>query len=181
MTAQKSPLREATLDRALELLARAGVDELRLREVARLMGVTAPAIIHAFGSRRGVLTAVATQAYEGLIEALFTKPLEPPARTYLQYAMSHPGHFEVMRSPKAIDGDDPRLESALSKVMALLAPDPQPGSRYSSREEALCAWALAHGLAQLVDVPGFITVGDDERQRAVLALWDAAVGCSSMR
>src|SRR5690242_13821494 len=63
-------LRQALIDATESLLAERGLDGFSLREVARRSGVSPAAPAHHFGDAQGLLTAVATLAFDGLTEAL---------------------------------------------------------------------------------------------------------------
>ncbi len=54
-------LRAYAIRRGRELVAERGVDALTLRGLARELGVTAPALVHHFGSRRELRAAVADE------------------------------------------------------------------------------------------------------------------------
>ncbi len=54
-------LRNYAIRRGRELVAERGVDALTLRGLARELGVTAPALVHHFGTRRELRAAVAAE------------------------------------------------------------------------------------------------------------------------
>ena len=57
------PLRQAILERTIELVDEGGEANLRVRDIADACGVTTPNIYHAFGSREGVVIAAHTERY----------------------------------------------------------------------------------------------------------------------
>jgi AcrR family transcriptional regulator len=63
-------LRAALIDAAKALIAERGVDGFSLRAAARRAGVSAAAPAHHFGDVRGLLTAVATGAFDACTAAL---------------------------------------------------------------------------------------------------------------
>ncbi|MBL4557132.1 MAG: helix-turn-helix transcriptional regulator [Rhodobacteraceae bacterium] len=63
-------LRAALIDAAKALIAERGVDGFSLRAAARQAGVSAAAPAHHFGDARGLLTAVATGAFDAFTAAL---------------------------------------------------------------------------------------------------------------
>ena len=67
-------LRAAVLAAAADVIARDGVDQLSLRSLAVELGVSHTAPRHHFGSREGVLTALACEGYKLLAEALEMRP-----------------------------------------------------------------------------------------------------------
>jgi AcrR family transcriptional regulator len=172
-------LRRALLDAAAAAITEDGPAALSLRDLARRAGVSHAAPTHHFGDKKGLLTALATEGFDGLTAAL----LEARAETgsflelgvaYVRYATTHRAHFEVMWRPDLYHADDPALAAArdrsgdaLNSGLADL-PDGQPGG--DVEEAGLAAWSLAHGFAtlwlsgSLPDLPG----SPDEAARAVL-------------
>ena len=148
-------LRAQLLARAAELVARDGAEAFSLRAVAAELGVSHTAPRHHFGDRQGVFTALATQGYTLLGEALETAaPLgfQEVGAAYVLFAVSHPGHFAVMHAPDLVHARDPQLVAASSRTnrqlldgVAALA----PGPRDQVAVKAAAAWALVHGLATL--------------------------------
>jgi AcrR family transcriptional regulator len=62
--------RRRILEAAQKRLVADGPDGLRLQELARDLGISHPAILHHFGSREGLLTALAAHGVRGLNEEL---------------------------------------------------------------------------------------------------------------
>ena len=75
--------RRAILDAAGNRLTRDGPDGLRLQSIAADLGIAHSSILHHFGSREGLLEALATDAFEALERDLRTA-LEEPARDEAQ-------------------------------------------------------------------------------------------------
>ncbi len=148
-------LRAQLLARAAELIARDGTEAFSLRAVAAELGVSHTAPRHHFGDRLGVFTALATEGYTLLGEALETAaPLGFPevGAAYVLFAVSHPGHFAVMHAPDLVHGDAPGLAAAASRTDRLLVQgvaDLAPGTRDQVAVRAAAAWGLVHGLATL--------------------------------
>lgn len=148
-------LRAQLLARAAELVARDGAEAFSLRAVAAELGVSHTAPRHHFGDRLGVFTALATEGYTLLGEALgAAAPLgfQEVGAAYVLFAVGHPGHFAVMHTPDLVHPDDPRLVAAASRTnrqlldgVAVFA----PGSPEQVAVKAAAAWALVHGLATL--------------------------------
>ena len=97
-------LRRALLDAALDTISTDGVAALNLRDLARRCGVSHAAPTHHFGDRRGLLTAIATEGYDGLAAATAatwdeTGSFLEVGVAYVRYAVAHPGHFPVMFRP----------------------------------------------------------------------------------
>jgi AcrR family transcriptional regulator len=152
-------LRRALLDAALQTIAADGVGALNLRDLARRCGVSHAAPAHHFGDRTGLLTAIATEGYDGL--ALTTASTWAETRSFLEvgvayvrYATTHPGHFAVMFRPDLVDGDDPELARASAASAAMLYGPVDSvadvgGDADARRLAGTAAWALVHGIATL--------------------------------
>src|SRR4051812_26394436 len=94
-------LKNALIQAAQALLAERGADDFSLREVARRAGVSPAAPAHHFGDAQGLLTAVATLAFEELTQVLRAGharggddpqlALREQGVEYVQFALRHPG------------------------------------------------------------------------------------------
>ena len=148
-------LRAQLLSRAAELVARDGAEAFSLRAVAAELGVSHTAPRHQFGDRQGVFTALATEGYTLLGEALETAaPLgyQEVGAAYVLFAVSHPGHFAVMHAPDLVHAHDLGLVAASSRTNRQLLDGVaaySPGTREQAAVKAAAAWALVHGLATL--------------------------------
>ena len=148
-------LRAQLLARAAELVARDGAEAFSLRAVAAELGVSHTAPRHHFGDRQGVFTALATEGFVLLGEALETAVplgLAEVGAAYVLFAVSHPGHFAVMHAPDLVHPHDPRLVAASAKAHRPLLDGvaaEAPGTRDQVAVRAAAVWALVHGLASL--------------------------------
>lgn len=156
-------LKRALLDAALSLVLDRGVDAIRLREVARMAGVSPTATYRHFSDRAALVAAVAEEGFHKLVHMMREAQLpltDPVARfqalgiTYVVFASGHPAHFRVMfgAQPKSAH---PALKAAEEEAFALCvsairecqsAGRIRPGDAVS---QALAAWSLVHGLAGL--------------------------------
>jgi len=146
-------LREAILDAAARTVTRDGVGGLSLRAIAKELGVSHTAFRRHFGSREGVLNALAVQGNRLLADALRTARdngnFLDVGVAYVAFALAHPGHFTVMFRSDLLDNDDPELVAARAMasepltegVAALDLDDPEAGE--------VTGWAVAHGIATL--------------------------------
>ncbi len=69
---------------------------------------------------------------------------------YLQFAMDHPAHFDVMFQPDLYDADDPAVveaRTASTHVLYGTASDDCPDS--DARRVGIAGWAFVHGFASL--------------------------------
>ncbi|WP_353815296.1 TetR/AcrR family transcriptional regulator [Agromyces sp. SYSU T00266] len=160
-----SPGRAALL-RALEQLAREqGVSNVGLREVARRAGLSHAAPTHFFGSREGMIRALAIEGLALLDDELCTaqevaahlpgrERLVADALEFVAFARRHPAHYDaIFRTPAIAQGDDTldraRL-AALDGLRALVADVHAAGDIHGDVETTflqLCA--LSHGVASL--------------------------------
>lgn len=160
-----SPGRAALL-RAMEELAREqGVNNVGLREVARRAGLSHAAPTHFFGSREGMIRALALEGLEMLDDELCTaqervahlpgrERLVADALEFVGFATRHPAHFDAMFRTPAPAGGDATLDrarlAALDGLRALVSEVHARGEIGGDVETAflqLCA--LSHGIASL--------------------------------
>ncbi|MFB6530976.1 TetR/AcrR family transcriptional regulator [Streptomyces sp. NPDC056399] len=145
-------LRQAVLDAALDVIAADGPGALSLRDLARRAGVSHAAPAHHFKDRTGLLTALATEGYGLLAEALAAAPeLRERGVRYVRFAIEHPAHFQVMFQPDLLRADDPDLLAAKERASAeLRAGVAELMDVPDTRTAGIAAWSLAHGFATLL-------------------------------
>lgn len=140
---------------AARLVAERGIDQVSLRELAREADVSHAAPAYHFTDRRGVFTALATQGFELLAEAMASaRPhFLDAAAAYTRFAIEHPGHYQVMFDRSLIDSSDTELVAAqaataaeLSRGVASLA---DPNAHADPVAAQLAAWSLMHGFVML--------------------------------
>ncbi|HEY5849075.1 MAG TPA: TetR-like C-terminal domain-containing protein [Microlunatus sp.] len=151
-------LRRAVLDHAVAVIAAEGPAHFSLRSLAADLGVSHTAPRHHFGSREGVLNAVAAEGFTLLAAAL--RAIREAGGgfldvgvAYVQFALEHPGHFEVMFSPKLLDETDPDLQAARTVTFGELrggvAALEATGQVDDAPAAVLAAWSVVHGIATL--------------------------------
>jgi AcrR family transcriptional regulator len=148
-------LREAVLREAAAAIGRDGVASLSMRSIAEALGVSHTAPLHHFGSREGLLNALAVEGYEelrGRLDRAAERGFLEVGVAYVEFAVTHPGHFAVMYAPELLDLDRSDLATARERTFAVLrsgtadrTTDPGEGAA-----AATAAWALVHGLAILL-------------------------------
>ncbi len=176
-------LREALVAAAVEILERDGVAGLGLRGAARAAGVSQTAPYHHFGSKEGLLAAVAALGFRELktdqerIEAeSIASGLDAEAAMcelgigYVRMARLHPELFKLMFGQVLPDRDTyPELveaytgarsfiERAIRNMLVELKGTAEPA------EVALAvagAWSNVHGLAILL-IDGRIVPGEED-------------------
>ncbi len=101
-------LRRVLLSTAAEAIAESGPAALSLRELARRAGVSHAAPAHHFGDKAGLLTALATQGFDLLADALRQAgdDLLDTGVAYVGFAVRHRAHFDVMFRPELYRADD---------------------------------------------------------------------------
>src|SRR5215207_1590383 len=159
-------LRAALLEGAERALARGGVQELSLREVAREIGVSHAAPRRHFAGKQALLDALAEDGFlrleREMREALgragdgFRERLAAVARTYVRFATEHAALLELMYTGKhRPDAEAVRVaaERAFAIPLGLIA-EGQAGGEVvpgdPGRVGAL-AWASFHGLASMAN------------------------------
>lgn len=148
-------LKATILAEAAVLVADRGADGLSLRELARAAGVSHAAPAHHFADRRGLFTALATEGFAMLADAL--KGARPDfldaALAYVRFALDHPGHYEVMFDKSLYDASDQALVEAETAAGAELATGvgtlDDPRAKNDPQAAALAAWSLVHGFSLL--------------------------------
>ena len=176
-------LRQALIEATESLLAERGPEGFSLREVARRAGVSPAAPAHHFGDAAGLLTVVATLAFDGLTQALEqgnARGTDPRSRLreqgvgYVEFAMRHPARFRLMFSAVLLEDEALQrsgnaafgvLENGVRAAFAIEASE-------SLSEEAWSAlfalWSVVHGYAHLAIAGRFDPcAGGLDRQRFV--------------
>ena len=152
-------LRRALLDAALSAIVAQGPAGVSLREIARTVGVSHSAPRHHFEDKRGLLTAIATEGFVLLGDALeaaweSTHSFLEVGVAYVRFAIDHRAHFEVMFRPDLLRESDAGLLDAQRRTRALLygpavGVTGEEAQGTDPRIPALAAWSLVHGLATL--------------------------------
>jgi AcrR family transcriptional regulator len=148
-------LKAVILAKAATLVAERGADGISLRELAREAGVSHAAPAHHFTDRRGLFTALATQGFRMLADALAAARPDflDAALAYVRFAIDHPGHYEVMFDKSLYDTDEPELVTAETAAGAELAAGvgtlDDPRAKDDPQAAALAAWSLVHGFSLL--------------------------------
>jgi len=175
-------LRSALIEAAEAVIAERGLDRFSLRETARRAGVSPAAPAHHFGDVRGLLTAIAAQAFTELADALEAADasagpnrearIKAQGKAYVAFALDRPARFDLMWRKALLDHDDPQLSEAGGRAFEVLdriaRPDGQ--SRSGPRDPALApsitAWSLVHGFARLAIDGAFGAEPDSADQAA---------------
>ena len=185
-------LREGLLQAAEAVIAERGVDAFSLRETARRAGVSPAAPAHHFGDARGLLTALATLAFDRFGDALAAAEagaagdgrqarMQAQGIAYVRFALENRAKFDLMWRYALIDRDDPAYQAAARRGFQLLdrvvrGPDAPPhhGPSDPVLAPSIACWATVHGFARLALDGAFGTDGE-AAQRAAEALLPAVL------
>lgn len=170
-------LRTEILTATVELLARTGrADAVSIREVSKLVGVSAPSIYRHFADKDELIEAAVATAFEDLAEALraATDPAVSPMNqlrdqglAYVRFALEHPEQYRVATGPtesgSAVDqvltsGAFQHFAATVRACMAegsIAQGDPLP--------IVLDMWTVAHGVASLLIAKPHLPWGDHEQ------------------
>lgn len=141
------------LTQAAVMAAEAGPAAITLRELARRTGVSHSAPVHHFGTRQGLLTALATAGFDALNAALaeHADDLVEMGVAYVTWALAHPGHYAVMWQPRLLDDSDQDLRGSRERAWTLLSAAVAAASTrrgtHGAKVDSYAAFAVVHGLA----------------------------------
>jgi AcrR family transcriptional regulator len=134
-----------------------GWPSVTVRRLSEEISYSQPVLYAHFGSRDGILTAVAIEGFQEIGLALekarkhaaHGDVLEAVAAAYMKFAASHPAMYEVMFSLKLhVPFDEaatpPELRFAFSQLLELFRGN---GARPEVKAELF--WASLHGIAEL--------------------------------
>ena len=169
-------LRPALIQSAREILEAEGLEALTLRGVARRAGVSRQAPYHHFADKHALLAAVASDGFRELAsesvkrmqsESDRQRRLNASGVGYVVFAAENPALFQLMFG--GLGGrfrSDPELEASrrasfdvLRDAVSAVTTDTSAGEDRSNALSALKAWALVHGLADLL-IKGVVVPGD---------------------
>lgn len=157
-------LHSALIDTGLRLLEARTANDLGLRELAREVGVSAAAIYRHFPDKDALMSALASAGLQRLAAAQRSATaaagggaagFRRSGLAYVRFALDNPALFRLIFST-AVKGDV--LEARIDRVSPAMRDLRQDIDRLmpagmpavERKLAALHAWALAHGLAQLL-------------------------------
>src|ERR1700687_1188275 len=150
-----------------------------VRRLSDEISYSQPVLYAHFGSREGILAAVAIEGFQEMGLALEKarkrvkrgNTVEAVAATYLEFAASSPALYEVMFSlslsvPFGEAATPPELRFAFSQLLELF-------QGQSSKSEAISElfWASLHGIAELSRTKRFPRSRQKERVRRLVQLF----------
>lgn len=157
-----------------------GWSNVTIRRLSDEISYSQPVLYAHFGSREGILAAVAIEGFQEIGLALEKarkgakrgNPVESVAAAYLEFAASSPALYEVMFSlrlsvPFGAAATPPELRFAFSQLLALF-------QGQSSKSEVLSElfWANLHGIAELTRTGRFPRSRQKQRVRALVELFN---------
>lgn len=177
-----STLRETIFRAAVDHVAEHGPDSLSFRKLAADAGVSHQAPYHHFTDRRGVFRAIALDGFTRLGESLsraLSVPIEDQAEllleTYVEFALTNPGHFRVMFRPELCDIENaPELQAFADAAFDILVNHVRTrlgdgASIDDIRARATAMWSIAHGFATLyIEGPLEKKIGPVANRRAFI-------------
>jgi AcrR family transcriptional regulator len=159
-----------------------GWPNVTVRRLSDEISYSQPVLYSHFGSREGILAAVAIEGFQEIGLALEKawkrvkngNPVEAVAAGYLEFAASSPALYEVMFSlslsvPFGETATPPELRFAFSQLLELF-------QGQSSKAEVITElfWASLHGIAELTRTKRFPRGRQKERVRALVGLFTFA-------
>jgi AcrR family transcriptional regulator len=156
-----------------------GWSNVTVRRLSDEISYSQPVLYAHFGSREGILAAVAIEGFREIGLALEKarkqakrgNTVESVAAAYLRFAEFSPALYEVMFSLNlSVPFDDPatppELHFAFSQLLELF---PGPGAKSEVLSELL--WASLHGIAELTRTRRFPRSRQKERVRTLVELF----------
>ncbi len=188
-------LRAALLQAGVTELAARGIEGFSLRGVAKRAGVSHAAPAHHFGDVNGLLTALAAEGFKQFVAAQKarqkTAAADPASQLvaagmgYIDFAMASPALFRLMFSSDRPDRTDLELHAASSAAYRQLVDDVRrlrgnaPGQPDPAPTDVMRTWAMAHGLADLMNsnrLKNLIGVRKTEREAMLTEMLRKSIG-----
>lgn len=149
-------LQSSILTAAGKFIEKQGLESLNLRELARRAKVSHNAPYRHFPDREALLAELAAEGFamlgEAQRQAAAAGGLRAMGEAYVRFALEHPQRFRLMFGGQVQIAKHERLREVATRVFeglsgALSARIPEA---QGARDASIAAWALVHGLAQLL-------------------------------
>ncbi len=176
--------RAQIISTARRIAEQEGWPSVTVRRLSDEISYSQPVLYAHFGSRDGILSAVATEGFQALGLALEKArkrvkrgtAIESVATSYLTFAASSPALYEAMFSlslsvPFGEAATPPELRFAFSQFMALFR-----GSPSEAEVQSEVFWASLHGIAELTRTKRLPPSRQKERVKLVVALRSQPAG-----
>ncbi len=156
-------LRSALIETGLSWLGTRQGDEISLREIARLAGVSATAVYRHFPDKSALIAALCERGEAGLATAQRTAAdaagggvagFGASGQAYVRFALANSGLFRLMMSTRpaterltdVLDDQSTAMRGLREDVAAVLPNSADAHQRIA----AIHAWSLVHGMAMLM-------------------------------
>ena len=162
MSSQTVPTSAVILAAASALLEAGGPEQVTLRSVGAAAGLSRSAAYRHFDDKADLLRALAGKTLAELAEAIRAgavgrgrAALQGGCSGYLDYAVAHPHHYQLIFGDQPISKPSPELEAAadagIGALRAMVEQAQQDGELAAGpvRELATILWVLLHGLAHM--------------------------------
>ena len=161
-------LKEALLQKTMQLIETKGYEKITLRELAKLLGVSRTAIYRHFDSKEHLFETIILHGFEELkeqIQSVYDQELtivEKIAKTgevYVAFAMDSSARYRLMFGDKLMqlrekscDMDQNQLDSSFGLLVSMIQQAQEEGvfAKADPIEQAVAVWALIHGEASLL-------------------------------
>lgn len=187
-------LRAALLAAAAAALSEAGPDAVTMRALAARLGVSRTAAYRHFASKSDLLAGVAEDGFrrlaailDGARAASDLDALVAQGVAYVQFAVEHPAHYQLMYGREALSrsehaGLHAAAEAAYDALVGTLRQKQEAGLLRAGDPDQLAyvAWSLLHGLASLL-VDGQMERPDDVASLARLSVRTLLEGLAAPR
>ncbi len=163
-------LPEATKRAALAEITEHGHAGLRIRAIARLIGVSHAAVFRHFPDREHLLAAIAAEGFGQLTQALSAAHAGAPTAAaaldagtdvYLAFAIDHPHLYRLMFDGSIEQLSHPALATAAGASFSLLVEALSRMEHPDPHRTAVMAWSTLHGLANL-SIDGMLAASSEE-------------------
>jgi AcrR family transcriptional regulator len=177
-------LRRELLDRAAQIIAKNGIENLSLRALAQDLGVSHAAPGRHFKDKMDLLRALATEGHNKLADYVYAaadaagpNPLERYAalgRAFVRFSLEYPAYYQAARHPEVAAQADRELKEAYRRRMEVTADAARQaqaaGWLQDESVEDVVTFSLAavRGVAALLSDPLYLQlVGDMDREALI--------------
>ena len=191
-------LRDALIERAVEVIHQGGVEGLSLRRIAKDLGVSHAAPARHFKNKAGLLSAILNVSLKELTQTIFKKPDEEKyenaivelnimAHRTIKWALNNKAKFSVMINPDVSRYADEALTKSMGEFVASLSGTlkeaQKTGFRPNASDEALLIYAIGapRGIAAaLTDELISSVLGAQENEQLIKELANQIVPLSDV-
>ena len=176
--------RDRILSEACDLLVTGGLEALSMRNLAKRLGVTAPALYRHYESKEMVLVDVVGEAFKVFAQYLYRalegrtamERFSMTGRWYLAFALEHPRYYQLLHTAHELMGHGALPNEATDHACATgqfmvdrVREGMESGMLKSGSPETVARtiWAHAHGLVSIYQ-RGLLRIGEDEFRRLFL-------------